>query len=45
LIALINQSIGKPVGFVNPLLYQDAGTARDLSDITSGTNGAYSAGR
>jgi kumamolisin len=44
LIALINQSIGKPVGFINPLLYQDAGTARDLNDITSGNNGAYSAG-
>jgi kumamolisin len=44
LIALINQSIGKPVGFINPLLYQDAGTARDLNDITSGNNGAYAAG-
>ena len=44
LIALINQRIGKPVGFINPLLYQDAGTARDLNDITSGNNGAYSAG-
>ncbi|MFZ0957208.1 MAG: S53 family peptidase [Candidatus Sulfotelmatobacter sp.] len=44
LIALINQSIGKPVGFINPLLYQDAGKARDLNDITSGNNGAYSAG-
>jgi kumamolisin len=44
LIALINQSIGKPVGFINPLLYQDASTARDLNDITSGNNGAYSAG-
>jgi kumamolisin len=44
LIALINQSIGKPVGFINPLLYQDAGTARNLNDITSGNNGAYSAG-
>jgi kumamolisin len=44
LIALLNQSIGKPVGFINPLLYQDAGTARDLNDITSGNNGAYSAG-
>jgi len=44
LIALINESIGKPVGFVNPLLYQDAGTARDLNDITMGNNGAYSAG-
>jgi kumamolisin len=44
LIALLNQSMGKPVGFINPLLYQDAGTARDLNDITSGNNGAYSAG-
>jgi kumamolisin len=44
LIALINQSIGKPVGFINPLLYQDAATAQDLNDITSGNNGAYSAG-
>lgn len=44
LIALINQSIGKPVGFLNPLLYQDAGTAHDLNDITVGNNGAYSAG-
>ncbi len=44
LIALINESIGKPVGFLNPLLYQDAGTARDFDDITSGNNGAYSAG-
>jgi len=44
LIALINQRIGKPVGFINPLLYQDAATARDLNDIISGNNGAYSAG-
>jgi kumamolisin len=44
LIALLNQSIGKPVGFINPLLYQDGGRARDLNDITSGNNGAYSAG-
>jgi kumamolisin len=44
LIALINQSIGKPAGFINPLLYQDASTAADFNDITSGNNGAYSAG-
>ena len=44
LIALINESIGKPVGFINPLLYQDAGTADDVNDITVGNNGAYSAG-
>ncbi|MGA8437461.1 MAG: S53 family peptidase [Candidatus Sulfotelmatobacter sp.] len=44
LIALVNESIGKPAGFINPLLYQNAGTAGDFSDITSGNNGAYSAG-
>ncbi len=44
LVALINEGMGKPVGFVNPLLYQEAGTAGDFHDITSGNNGAYSAG-
>jgi len=44
LIALINQSIGKPVGFINPLLYKTATTAADFHEITSGNNGAYSAG-
>jgi kumamolisin len=44
LIALINQSVGKPVGLVNPLLYQSASTAGDFNDVTSGNNGAYSAG-
>ncbi|HWY57054.1 MAG TPA: S53 family peptidase [Terriglobales bacterium] len=44
LIALINQSLGKPAGFINPLLYQSASTAGDFNDITSGNNGAYSAG-
>jgi kumamolisin len=44
LIALINESIGKPAGFINPLLYQNASTAADFNDITSGNNGAYSAG-
>ena len=44
LIALINQSVGKPAGFINPTLYQNAGSAQDFNDITSGSNGAYSAG-
>jgi kumamolisin len=44
LIALINQSIGKPTGFINPLLYKSASTAADFHDIISGDNGAYSAG-
>ena len=43
LMALINQSLGKPVGFVNPLLYQNA-AAGQTNDITAGNNGAYSAG-
>lgn len=42
LTALLNQSLGKPAGFLNPLLYQANETA-DFNDITSGTNGAYSA--
>ena len=42
LIALINESIGKPVGFINPLLYQNPNG--DFNSITSGNNGAYSAG-
>jgi len=44
LIALINESIGKPVGFINPLLYQNESKAKDFLDVTSGNNGAYSAG-
>ena len=44
LIALINQSNAKPAGFINPLLYQNAATAADFNDVTSGNNGAYSAG-
>lgn len=44
LIALINESIGKPAGFINPLLYQDTSAGGIFNDITSGNNGAYSAG-
>lgn len=44
LIALINQSIGKPVGFLNPLLYPSATETADFNDVTSGDNGAYTAG-
>ncbi len=40
LIALVNQSLGHKVGFVNPTLYANP-TA--LKDITSGNNGAYKA--
>ena len=43
LLARINQSLGKNVGFVNPLLYT-SGVEATLHDITSGSNGTYSAG-
>ncbi|MGH9918363.1 MAG: S53 family peptidase [Nitrososphaerales archaeon] len=43
LLILINQGIGKPVGYINPLLYQSA-SASEFYDIVSGTNGAYDAG-
>jgi kumamolisin len=42
LTALLNQSLGEPVGFLQPFLYSPAGIAA-LHDITSGNNGAYSA--
>jgi kumamolisin len=41
LVALLNQKSGKPLGFINATLYANP-TA--LNDITSGNNGAYSAG-
>jgi kumamolisin len=43
LVALVNQSLGAPLGFANPRLYELLGTAA-FHDITSGSNGAYSAG-
>lgn len=43
LLARINQALGKNVGYLNPLLY--AANAEDtFHDITSGSNGDYSAG-
>jgi kumamolisin len=43
LITRLNQSLGAPVGFVAPRLYPLLGSAA-FHDITSGNNGAYSAG-
>ena len=40
LTALGNQQAGKKLGFLNPGLYADAAT---FNDVTSGSNGAYSA--
>jgi kumamolisin len=42
LIALLNQKLGRPVGFLNPALYGAARTT--IRDITEGDNGAYRAG-
>jgi kumamolisin len=43
LLALINQGIGKPVGYINPLLYGKISSTA-FRDVVSGTNGAYTAG-
>lgn len=43
LIALMNQQLGKPLGFLNPALYS-LPAGQSLHDITSGNNGDYSAG-
>jgi phospholipase C len=44
LLALINQRLVKPVGYLDPLLYSKVLGSNVLRDITSGNNGAYSAG-
>ncbi|MGI8713576.1 MAG: S53 family peptidase [Solirubrobacteraceae bacterium] len=44
LIALLNQSLGAPLGFAQPRLYPLLGSAA-FHDVISGNNGAYSAGR
>jgi kumamolisin len=41
LIARLNQKLGSPVGFLNPVLYQNPKTC---TDVTSGNNGAFKAG-
>jgi kumamolisin len=45
LVALFNQMIGTPVGYLNPKLYQSVALAAGtFNDITSGNNGDYKAG-
>ncbi len=44
LVARLNQILGKPVGFLNPTLYALQSSSGAFRDITSGNNGAYSAG-
>jgi kumamolisin len=43
LLALVNQSLGTNVGYLNPLLYV-ANAEETFHDVTSGSNGDYSAG-
>jgi kumamolisin len=44
LLARMNQHLGKPVGWINPLLYGPVAGSGSFHDITTGSNGAYSAG-
>jgi len=44
LIALFNQQLGQPVGFLNPVLYGAAHAAKLTNDIVVGNNGSQQAG-
>jgi kumamolisin len=44
LIALLNAKLGKPLGFLQPVIYGLPASADAFNDITSGSNGAFSAG-
>jgi kumamolisin len=44
LIALLNEKLGKPLGFLQPVLYGLPQTAGAFQDISSGSNGAFAAG-
>jgi kumamolisin len=43
LIALLNQKLGKPVGFLQPTLYGLSSATKAFHDITQGSNGSFSA--
>jgi kumamolisin len=43
LIARLNQLLGKPLGFLNPILYKNLASGV-LRDVSEGDNGAYRAG-
>jgi kumamolisin len=48
LVARINQKLGHPVGYLNPLFYQEYGRLCSLGafrEVTEGHNGAYAAGK
>jgi kumamolisin len=44
LVARINESLGKPLGYLNPLIYGPS-EAATFHDITSGNNDGYTAGK
>jgi kumamolisin len=44
LIALLNQKLGKPLGFLQPTLYALPASDDAIHDIVTGNNGAFSAG-
>jgi kumamolisin len=44
LIARINQSLGKPVGYINPLIYTADDREAAFYDVVSGSNDTYRAG-
>lgn len=45
LIALMNEQLGKNLGWFHPALYGTLTEHKALNDITSGTNGAFDAGK
>jgi kumamolisin len=44
LTALLNQKLGRPLGFVNPMLYGLPAASGAFKDITAGNNNGFSAG-
>jgi kumamolisin len=44
LIALLNEKLGRPLGFLLPALYALPSSTEAFHDITEGSNGAFSAG-
>jgi len=43
MIALLNQKLGKPLGFLQPTLYGLPASTQAFDDITQGSNGSFSA--
>jgi kumamolisin len=41
LLTRLNQQLGRPVGFINPLLYQLPNNVKGFRDIVTGDNGAF----